>query len=249
MRNPTDSVVEQLKSSSKAIEEALGKLKKPTQNVAEKAVRDLLPHSSNDASALIAFNGYYGINKAAGAFFSIDTSEVYINYPLTKRITIRYSYPIITINVSLDGKTSTSYPFGGSASFDGRTLIIPGVLQVSLTRGYQGGQLVALSGTIRGNAVSGSTYFNPVELPVFMGTYKEIVTKQPKLTVANSSLMFDFGGGLQNIPAFTYNPAMYVVQFENAGVTYTLMLGTAAKQGLACFITNGKSNDFAVTIP
>jgi hypothetical protein len=42
---------------------------------------------------------------------------------------------------------------------------------------------------------------------------------------------------------------MYVVQFENAGVTYTLMLGTAAKQGLACFITNGKSNDFAVTIP
>jgi hypothetical protein len=249
MRYPTGSLVEQLKSSSKTIEETLGKLKKPTQKMAEKAVRDLLPSSRNDASALIPFTGYYSINKAAGAFFSIDTAEVYINFPLTKRIMIRYSYPIITINVSLDGKTFTSYPFDSGASFDGKTLKITGVLQVSLVRGYQGGQLVTLSGTISGNTVSGSTYFNPVELPVFVGTYKEIVTKQPKLTVANSSLMFDFGAGLQNIRAFTYNPAMYVVQFENAGVTYTLMLGTAAKQGLACFITNGTSNDFAVTIP
>src|SRR5215210_6825562 len=129
MRYPTGSLVEQIKSSSKTIEEALGKLKKPTQKMAEKTVMDLLPSSSSDASALIPFTGYYAINKAAGAFFSIDTTEVYINFPLTKRITIRYSYPIITVNVSLDGKISTYYPFGGSASFDGRTLIIPGVLQ------------------------------------------------------------------------------------------------------------------------
>lgn len=228
---------------------ALGGLAEATREAAEVAIRALLPAPPGDAAALVPFTGYYGINTAPGAFLSIDTSVVYINVQLTQRITLNLSFPTITVRVSLNGTTCQSYPFEGGASFDGKTLVIPDVLSVDLTREYQAGAVVALSGTIAGNLAAGSTYFNPVELPVFMGTYKNVATGATALTVASSSLMFDSGGGLENVPVFAYNPAMYVVQFTTASVPYVLMLGTSPGQGLACFITDGTTNSFAVTIP
>jgi hypothetical protein len=254
MRYPTDPIDGQLKGIRQTIEEALGKLENATDEVAEKTIRDLFP-SSAGARGLIPFTGYYGIDTAAGAFFSIDTTEIYFKWPRTQEGTL-LTLSKITVNVSLDGKVSTSYPFDSSTSFDGQTLIIPNVLQVSLTRGYQGGQLVLLSGTIAGQSVLGSTYFNPVALPVFAGTYigvKGILIGKTRLALAaDSSLSFDSGRGLQNISIFTYDPAMYVLNFESDGVLYTLMLGTSAQAGqlgLVCFITDGTSNEVAVTIP
>jgi hypothetical protein len=224
MRYPTVSLDE-------TIEEASGKLENP-----------------NDAKRLLAsFTGYYGIDRPGG-FFSIDTVERYTNSSLAGLS--------VKISVSLDGKNSTHHDFDESkASFDGQVLVIPGVLQVGLNREYQDGRLVQVSGTIGGTAVTGYTYFNPVWLPVFVGTYRNIVTQTVKMVVAGSSLKFDFGDGrgLQNIPDFSYGPAMYAAQFDEDGVKYTLMLGTAAEYGLACFITDSSDhpdkNVFAVTIP
>jgi hypothetical protein len=253
MKYPTGPQGEQLKGIRKTIEEALGKLENVTPEMAEKTVRDLLPSSSNDVSSLVHFTGYYGINginTSAGAFFSIDTTEICITWPITREVTVHFRIPLITISVSLNGTASTSYLFDNSSSFDGQTLIIPNALQVSLTRGYQSGQLVTLSGTITGNTVSGSTYFNPVPMRVFAGSYKTTKAGPTKLTVAaDSSLAFDFGDRLRNIPVFTYDRAMYVVLFDHGDVRYTLMLGTDAGGGLACFITDGKSNEVTFTIP
>jgi hypothetical protein len=235
------------------IEASLKRLEDPTHETAEKAITALFPSSSSDTRALIPFTGYYAISSGSNAFLSIDTSELYITHEITKKITVSLTLPAITINVSLHGETPKSYPFDSSCSFDGKTLIIPNVLTLDLTRVNEGGPLATLSGTINDASVTGSTYFNPVELPVFSGTYKSLKTGEHNLVlrVANSFLMFDFesGDGLQNIPVFTYNPAMYVVMFEHAGEKYVLMLGTAARNGLACFITHNEINDFAVTIP
>jgi hypothetical protein len=206
------------------------------------------PENPNDAKRLLAaFTGYYGLDKPGG-FFSIDAVERYANSSLAGLS--------VKISVSLDGEHSTHYDFDESkASFDGQTLVIPGVLQVGLNRGYQDGRLVQVSGTITGKAaITGYTCFNPVWLPVFVGTYKNILTQAVKMVVAESSLKFDFGDGrgLQNIPDFGYGPAMYAAQFYKDGVEYTLMLGTAAEYGLACFITDSSDrpdrNIFAVTI-
>ncbi|GHN01969.1 hypothetical protein WSM22_34580 [Cytophagales bacterium WSM2-2] len=249
---------DQLKGIHHKIEDALKKLKDPTQESAEKTIHALLGSRSNDTSSLVLFTGYYSMNTAPHAFLSIDTTELYVTYVLSQKITISIHIPAITVNVSMDGITSTPHTFDSSCSFDGRNLVIPNVLQLVLTRVYNSGQLVTFSGTItdkgKSTAVSGSTYFNPVELPVFVGDYKEAKqgVKNPKtiLKVAKGSLKFDFGTGLENISIFTYTPAMYVVLFEHpAGTLYTLMLGTDSEHGLACFITDGKTNDFAVTIP
>ncbi len=230
------------------VEGMLAKLKDPTAESVEKEFGGILTAKETDLKALMSFTGYYSLNKVQNAFLSIDTSIIYINYPFSQKKTIKLQMPSVTINVSLDGKTVTQYPFDSNASFDGKTLTIPNVLQVTLTRGYKDGQLVALSGKVGITAVTGSTNFNPVELPVFVGNYKEITSLKTILTVADSAIQFDFGSGLKNVAAFSYNPAMYVIQFASGTASYTLMLGTAAKQGLACFIASGQSNDFAVTI-
>ncbi|MES1240737.1 MAG: hypothetical protein ABUT39_03880 [Acidobacteriota bacterium] len=218
--------------SLETIEEASGKLE----------------NQNDPKRSLAAFTGYYGLNTAAGGFFSIDTVEKYANSSLVQ-LTVK-------ISVSLDGKTSTHWDFDGSgARFDGQMLVIPGALQVGLTQEYhQDGRLFLVSGTVLGKPVTGYTGFNPVWLPVFVGTYKNFVTGVDKLIVAASSLKFDFGDGrgLQDIPEFGYGPAMYAAQFYKDGVEYTLMLGTAAEYGLACFITDSSDrpdrNIFAVTI-
>ena len=201
MRYPTGSL------SLETNEETSGKLETP-----------------NDPKRLLAsFTGYYGLGKSGG-FFSIDTVEYYANSSLAGLS--------VKISVSLDGKTSTHHDFDSNEdSFDGQTLVIPTLrLQVGLNRGYQDGRLVQVSGTIAGEPITGYTYFNPVGLPVFVGTYKNMLTKAVKLIVAESSLKFDFGDGrgLQDIPAFSYAPAMYAAQLDKDGVQYTLMLGTAA---------------------
>jgi hypothetical protein len=232
----------------KKIEDALSKMDNPTEAAAEKAVADIVGPA--DLNSLIPYTGYYNMNTAGNAFLAIDTTIYYINYPLTQKITLKLTVPQITISYSLDGKKSSVFPFDKTCSFNGKTLIIPNVLQVDLTRVYQNGVLVTFSGNIQKTPANGSTSFNPVYVPTFIGTYIDLATQKPLVAVAESSMKYDFGDGtLKNISIFSYNPAMYVVQFANAGTTYTLMLGTNAQHGLACFYIAGAKTGFAVTIP
>jgi|GEM_PF-2624615 len=250
MRRLTHAQKDHLRGLRKRIESVLGELTSPTQEAAEKAVRAVLSAGASDAAVLVPFTGYYAINgdgTAPDAFFSIATSEVFVNYEIAPNRTLSVSYPTITINTWLNGSTPpASYPFADGGSFDGTTLIIPGVVNVNLTREYEAGQMVTLAGTIQDVSVSGATFFNPVELWVFTGNYTSEKTQTTVLTVASSSLKFDSGSGLQNVEFFTYDPAMYVVAFAMSDAAYVLMLGTNSEGRLVCFITDGTTEDLAV---
>src|SRR2546428_11934488 len=66
-----------------------------------------------DIQKLIAFNGYYTLDTAPGAFFAVDANMLVGNTPA----------PVydISLLISLDGTTSARFPFTGS--FDGNKLI------------------------------------------------------------------------------------------------------------------------------
>jgi hypothetical protein len=210
-----------------------------------------------DVGKLAAFTGYYAMHVAPGAFLSIDTVEARSISPIQETT-------IISINVSMDGKSATTYLFGPGATFDGVTLTIPGKLILKFTREYSNGHLVTFSGTIGSVNVKGETYYNPVPLSAFIGDYYDAQTSKLALSIkSDSEILFDFSifsapGELQQVPSFNYIPAMFVLTFSggsgsSAGFssqpgTFTLMLGTASKNGLACSIQGGGTPKFAVSI-
>ena len=210
-----------------------------------------------DVGKLAAFTGYYSMDVAPGAFLSIDTVEARSISPIQETT-------IISINVSMDGKSTTTYLFGGGATFDGVTLTIPGKLTLKFTREYSNGHLVTFSGTIGSVNVNGETYYNPVPLSAFIGDYYDVQTSKLALSIKSASeILFDFSifsapGDLQRVPSFNYIPAMFVLTFSggsgsSAGfgsqpASFTLMLGTASKNGLACSIQGGGTPKFAVSI-
>jgi hypothetical protein len=83
-----------------------------------------------DVGKLAAFTGYYSMNAAPGAFLSIDTTEQRSTSPILPTTAI-------AINVSMNGKSATTYPFGDGATFDGAKLNIPGKLTLDFTREYK----------------------------------------------------------------------------------------------------------------
>ena len=210
-----------------------------------------------DVDKLVAFTGYYSLNVAPGAFLSIDTIEERSTSPIQETT-------IVSINVSMDGKSATTYLFGGGATFDGVTLTIPGKLVLKFTREYSAGHLVTFSGTIGGVNVNGETYYNPVPLSAFIGDYYDAQTSKLALSIkSDSEVLFDFSifstpGALQPVSSFNYIPAMFVLTFSGgpgssagfspAPASFTLMLGTASKNGLACSIQGGGTPRFAVSI-
>jgi len=206
----------------------------------------------NDVSKLVPFTGYYSMNVAPGAFLSIDTTEIHSSG--TSDTTN------IDINVSMDGKHVVTYhfkPLIDGATFDGRTLHIPGgpaeqhKLHLDFAREYNDGHLVAFSGTIGSVNVNGESYYNPVPLSAFIGDYYYVdpktgaTTKVVSLT-SEGKILFDFSvlskpsGQLQPVDSYSYVPAMFVVSF--AGISgsgpssFMLMMGTASNYGLACSI-------------
>lgn len=204
-----------------------------------------------DCSELVPFTGYYPMETGmgTGAFISIDTTEYYSPSPL-----LPY-YAAIEINVSMDGITSTTYPFDFDTQFDGTTLIMPDVLNLVFTREYDEGKLTSFTGTIGTTDVSGYTRFNPVALENFVGTYKQIdpPTGEAVLSIASDKdISFDFNDGtgvLTKISSYSYVPAMYVLLCsDSSSKKYTLMLGTAGKLGLAVSVQESGSARMAVTI-
>ncbi len=210
-----------------------------------------------DVSKLAAFTGYYAMNVVPGAFLSIDTVEARSTSPIQETT-------IVSINVSMDGKSATTYLFGGGATFDGVTLTIPGKLILKFTREYSDGHLVTFAGTIGSVKVNGETYYNPVPLSAFIGDYYDVQTSKLALSIkSDSEILFDFSifsapGELQQVSSFNYIPAMFVLTFSGGSGSsggfssqpgaFTLMLGTASKNGLACSIQGGGTPKFAVSI-
>ena len=204
-----------------------------------------------DVSKLVPFTGYYSMNAAPGAFLSIDTIEERSISPIQPNTTI-------SINVSMDGKSATTYPFGGGATFDGVRLSIPGKLTLDFTREYRNGHLVTFSGTIGGVNAKGETYYNPVPLSAFIGDYYDVQTSKMALSIKSDlEILFDYSifsssGQLQQVDSYKYVPAMFVLTFSGRSssepASFTLMLGTASKNGLACSIQGGGTPRFAVSI-
>jgi len=201
---------------------------------------------ANDVSKLVPFTGYYSMNAAPGAFLSIDTTDDYVIAAGNQKTTT------ISINVSMNGKSIETYSFADGATFDGRTLKVPGKLSLEFTRQYKDGHLVAFSGTIGSKNVNGETSFNPVPLSAFIGDYYDLLTSTKVLTIkSDTDIQFDFSalsdpsGELQRLSGYSYVPAMFVLSFSGpAGAQppkFMLMLGTAGALGLACSIQDGRT--------
>jgi hypothetical protein len=204
-----------------------------------------------DVGKLAAFTGYYSMNAAPGAFMSIDTTEQRSTSPISPTTAI-------AINVSMNGKSATTYAFGDGATFDGTKLNIPGKLTLDFAREYKNGHLVTFSGTIGGANVKGETYYNPVPLSAFIGDYYDVETSKLALSIkSEAEILFDYSifsspGELQLVTGYQYVPAMFVLTFSGKSSSqpksFTLMLGTASKSGLACSIQGGGTPRFAVSI-
>lgn len=202
--------------------------------------------TSPDTSKLIPFNGYYSLGNAPGAFFAIDANMAVSDSG-------NQSLFFINLIVSLDGKTALSTPFS-TGSFDGKTLIQEGgtfSIHLTLNRASATETITATcNGTVQpGNTdviitVQGSTYNNPIESPLFAGTYylpssptptpNETYTKVLEIS-ADNQIQYDFGSGdgnLKPVDAYIYNMNMYYYTFDNA--KHNLIMGTAGSLGLAC---------------
>ncbi|HEX3467893.1 MAG TPA: hypothetical protein VHT05_07445 [Candidatus Elarobacter sp.] len=211
-----------------------------------------------DVTKLVPFTGYYALNVAPGAFLSIDTIEER-SMSSGQSASAGQVATNISINVSMDGGSVTTHPFGDGATFDGVTLNVPGQLTLEFSREYSDGHLASFTGTIDGVDVRGETYFNQVPLSAFIGDYYDTQTSRLVLSIkANSELLFDFAmfsgvpGELQRVQRYGYMPAMFVLTFASATGSepraFTLMLGTAGKNGLACSIQGGATPRLAVSI-
>ncbi|MTI87513.1 MAG: hypothetical protein FH748_06045 [Balneolaceae bacterium] len=205
---------------------------------------------TSDADALMAFNGYYAMAHTPGAFFSVDT-----NIHIKKGS----STPIkdVALIISMDGTTSTRFPFTGT--FDGTHLKqrTPGGLDIDLTFSRQDGNdgiVASFSGHItlpqQSKAeVTGSTYNNPIPYRMYIGKYYETEpihlksAKQEKAAIPvmqiekDYKIMYDFGtnnGDLEAVRSFTYNLNMYFFSFSKGSQQSKLIMGTAAAGGFAC---------------
>lgn len=211
---------------------------------------------SPDETALISFNGYYGIgtpggSAPSGAFLTIDTNITVTSQPNQAPSKV---YDIALL-VCLDGKNSYRYPFEGTFQNNRLVQNSPEGLSVDLTftrRNETNSPAASFNGTITlpslllmpiYESVSGSTYNNPIPMELYAGTYFEKeISKSPKKVMkisSNGDLSFDFGtndGILQLVEVYTYNINMYVFSFKKAGQSQheaqSLIMGTSGTGGL-----------------
>ena len=163
----------------------------------------------------------------------------------------------------MDGKSATTYLFGGGATFDGVTLTIPEKLILKFTKEYSDGHLVIFREQLAASA-SVIDLLQSSSAVAFIGDYYDAQTSKLALSIKSDlEILFDFSiffapGELQQVSSFNYIPAMFVLTFSGGSGssggfsaqpgTFTLMLGTASKNGLACSIQGGGTPKFAVSI-
>jgi hypothetical protein len=208
---------------------------------------------TDDIKNLMDFNGYYTLNNANGAFFSIDTNMV------IKKGAAQPIYDLSFI-ISLDGKNSRRYKFTGT--FDGVILQQNSEAELGLNldltftrEDSNAGVTTSFSGSITlpsksPTLVKGTTYNNPIKYDIYEGTYFHTIPANAKegipektvkaLTIENGySILFDYetdNGKLVKVPSFIYNLNMYYFSFKkalkNEEITYHLIMGTGSSKGL-----------------
>jgi len=220
------------------------------QHLLEEFTAGKLKAASADATALMAFNGYYTLNQTTGAFFAIDTNVV---------VSGKTSVNHVDLLVSLDGKTSTRHKFTGT--FDGTHLTQSDTtinLNLTFTRtATTGGPTANLKGTISlGTSqalvnVAGNTYNNPIAMALYIGTYYDQLTGAKVMEIgANNNLHYATGStlGLQAITNYAYNLNMYYFSFTQVtpagALKIALIMGTATANGFACnnMVVDAKGN-------
>jgi hypothetical protein len=213
-----------------------------------------------DNAALTAFNGYYALNNAAGAFFAIDTNML-----------IRDGSPTpvydVSLVVSLDGTSSGRFEFTGT--FDGTSLkqasALLGGLDLDLTFAHSDGNdgtTATCSGNITFQSktapnVLGTTYNNPIPSSLFNGLYYGPIPLippgstnaiiAPVMQINGYQVSYDNGingGPLQPVRTYAYNMNMYYFSFTQGADTVRLIMGTAAAKGFACnnMVVDAKTN-------
>ncbi|GKT01710.1 hypothetical protein AVKW3434_19995 [Acidovorax sp. SUPP3434] len=186
---------------------------------------------------LADFSGYYTIQGTAAqplqptAFVSIQSQYATV-LPDTG-----WDLNFVMISVSLDGVTSQGYYFNPfTMSFKGGTLSMPDQgITLELTRGYSAGNgaLASLSGTIGGQAITGSTLFNPVPLSAFQGA-PMTNSQSDTLTVNNDNEVHYNGTDMDSI---IYVPLMYILAYPASNPTVVMSFGTDGTHGNACIVT------------
>lgn len=182
---------------------------------------------------LADFSGYYPIQHASSplAFVSIQAQYATL-LPNTS-----WDLNFVVISVSLDGVTSQGYYFNPfTMSFDGETLDMPTQkITLKLTREYilKNGSLVSLSGTIKGQPISGFTLFNPVPLSVFGGV-PMTDSSGDTLTVNNDNSVTYNG---TNMSSIIYVPLMYILAYPADNPTVVMSFGTDGTHGNTCIVT------------
>lgn len=201
---------------------------------------------NQDGKALFAFNGYYTLNTAKGAFFAVDTNM---------HMKIGASKPIYDISfiVSIDGKTSQRIPFTGTFNNNILTQTSEAELGINLDLHFtrednNGGITASFAGSITmpgkpPTTVTGATYNNPIHYEIYEGTYfNKIKNSEGKeeavkvLEINNGyEILFDYGTNeepLIKVPSFSYNLNMYFFSFTKGNQLFHLIMGTGAAKGL-----------------
>ncbi len=191
--------------------------------------------ASTNAADLIPYTGFYALSSGSGSFLLIDTNFIYNNGAITYEA---------SITISTDGVSSDKYDFAQCCTFADNVLTVSNgtstVASVTLSSVNSGGVVSALSGTVGGVQVTGTTPFNPIEIDVFAAEYYETLqTSGGPVYVAkfrintDGSIAYrpDDGGDLVPVQLYAYNYAMFVIEFAVAGKTITFEMGTAPGSG------------------
>lgn len=213
------------------------------------------PGATTAAEELAAFNGYYALDGAPGAFFAIDANVHVVAQPYTQTLSVDLLF-------CLDGITSFGVPFDGQ--FDGIRLTqrLGGLtLDLTFSRPASGfGPTAKVSGGLVYHLserthvtlpMSGTTYNNPIPMALFAGDYS-LPSANGASAVPVASIVVDTGGQvtiaydwgqgngiLQPVPQFTYNCNMYYFILADAArppsaTSPRLIMGTAVGKGFAC---------------
>ena len=183
----------------------------------------------NPVDELITYTGYYALNEFPGGFVLVDTNLI---YDFGNRINTA------TITISIDGVNSSVFAFAGHCSFDGRRLIVRDsgggeIASLNFYKDPDRGLMSAFTGGIDGMGVSGQTPFNPILLPEFAADYYPIGVPDFQLSMRQDySVFFRLNNGdVIRIDEYSYNYAMFVIQFAAGGQTNTFEMGTAMGYG------------------
>lgn len=199
-------------------------------------------------ASLMSFNGYYGLDTAPGAFFTVDTNMIVINN----------GTPVFDISliISIDGTSSSIFSFkDGHGSFDGKTLkmnseaITSGFpnLDLTFTRGDSDDLVTAsISGTIAlpnqtAKEVSGTTYNNIISMKMYEGLYYENILdvyEAPVMEIGPNYAMkyrkYELTAKLEPLDSYIYNMNMYFFSFYEGQNLIKLIMGTSPGGGLVC---------------